>query len=131
RFQPVLGRCLGDTVAQMLAEAGLLAGSGPLPGAGQGTGGGYSAQRNSLENVGLYGDPAGLGEMTADGRSSENRGAVTSGSKRGTERAARPQTARADEKGSAAGGTEAPVPLPYRRRVAEYFQRVADETGRK
>jgi hypothetical protein len=131
RFKPVLSRCLGDTVEQMLAEAGLLPGSGPPPGGGQGAGGGYSAQRNSLENVGLYGNPAGLGEMPADGRSSDNRGALAGGSKRGTDRAARPQSAKADDKGSAAGATEVAVPLPYRRRVAEYFQRVADETGRK
>jgi hypothetical protein len=69
--------------------------------------------------------------MPADGRSAENRGAVAGGSKRGSERLARPQSAKADDKSSAAGATEVAVPLPYRRRVAEYFQRVADETGRK
>lgn len=122
-FQPVLSQCLGATIEQLLGDMGL----GAL---GEGSGNGYSAQRNSLENLGLYGNLPSA-DSGQDDRS-------TASSRAG---AGRTRTQRGVAPGQAIGAAgstttdaqsaaEASVPLSYRRRVAEYFQRIADETGR-
>src|SRR5262249_46303866 len=51
KFHPNLGQAMAATAQQLLAEAGLSQGSKQ----GMGIGDGYSSQRTSLENVGLYG----------------------------------------------------------------------------
>lgn len=51
-FQPGLGSCLGNTIAQLLAEMGMMPGSGSGFGPGQGAGGGFSALRGAMQNVG-------------------------------------------------------------------------------
>src|SRR5262249_27062348 len=43
RFKPALSECLGDSIDQLLAEAGLLPGVNPGDGPGVSSGGGYSA----------------------------------------------------------------------------------------
>jgi hypothetical protein len=123
RFQPRLAAQLGDTVAQMLADMGLDAGPG------QGAGGGSSARRSTMENVGLYGALPTLGEAESSGDSQGDLEAGA-GSRRQTERgAAQPLGGANARPAQAAGAAEAAVPLSYRRRVGAYFERIADETG--
>jgi hypothetical protein len=123
RFQPILAKGLGDTVAQMLADMGL-----PMPGQAGGQGG-YSARRSTMENVGLYGTlPTQANDDSAGAARGERAGAGRRGRDMGGN-AARPSASGAAGQAQAGGAAEASVPLSYRRRVAEYFQRIADETG--
>jgi hypothetical protein len=127
KFKPPLRDGLGQTVEQLLRDAGL------MPGRGQGGAPGSSAQRNTLENVGLYGGLPGLEELTPKpstrpggqhgiGQSSTADGGNDRGQRGSGSGATSPR---------GSGSTEMTVPPTYRRRVAEYFQRVADETGNK
>jgi hypothetical protein len=118
-FQPKLCQCLGDSVAQLLAEMGL---------------GGMSSGMGGMGTMGLYGNTAGM-----SGLGSGEFGEPSSGSDgRGEEQGARagsggnPEVYGIDE--TAAGGTatsasEAGVPLRYRRAVRQYFQRLSEELG--
>ncbi len=124
RFQPGLAAGLGNTVEQMLGEAGLLPGTGM---GGNGTGG-SSARRNA--NIGLYGALPGLGESSGlssvgGGGSGRPGSAPRSGSQPGVS-----VNTPSGKSPGATGSGEAAIPPAYRRRVAEYFQRVADETGK-
>ncbi len=130
-FQPALPGNLGNSIEQMLAGAGL-----PRPGAGMGqgtgpAGDGYSARRSTLDNVGLYGGRPPLG-------SSPRSGSGRSGAGGGPGRATAPPGGRNPTdllgvagKMDAVGQAQAPIPAPYRRRVADYFQRIAEETGER
>lgn len=129
KFQPGLGQGLGDTCEQLLAEAGLIPGQGENQ--GNGAGSGYSARRNSLDNVGLYGGlpsmnesqaGSGLSNKPRTGRPTPRGVGATPGS---PAPGAMPKTA------NATGPVEALIPPTYKRRVAEYFQRIADEVGGK
>jgi hypothetical protein len=120
RFRPGLAQGLGDTIAQMLADMGL------SPGQGQG---GYSARRSTMENVGLYGAPPSEVDAANAGAGRSDRMGQRGASQGGGSDAARPSRAGGSGPTQAAGAAEASVPLSYRRRVAEYFQRIADETG--
>src|SRR5258708_2590158 len=61
KLKPVLRNGLGDTISQLLGEAGL------LPGKGKGSGGGLTASRSTLDNVGLYGGLPGMEDVASDG----------------------------------------------------------------
>ena len=123
-FQPGLGNCMGNTIGQMLAEMGLGQGQGA---GGMGSGmGGYSAQRGGF---GLYGGMSGFGEALGAGRMGQgmyddSRPRFAAG---GNNPDRSPSTVRSEPNGEAGGAGEAGVPIRYRRRVGEYFQRVADE----
>jgi hypothetical protein len=133
RFQPVLDEGLGDTLEQLLADAGLMLGEGIGNGRGMGLGGGdgYSSRRSTLDNVGLYGGLPTLAGGERSGSGSGNRaGRPRETGEGGSERANTPAAADATQPG-AAGAADATVPAPYRRRVADYFQRIADETGKR
>jgi hypothetical protein len=131
-FQPTLLRGLGQTVEQLLAEMGLPGGGG-LGGFGLGAGqGGYSARRGG--NVGLYGSLPGMdsggqgegqfGEGAGKGEGSgsgQTRGGSNPDARTGLDQPSDPRTA---------GGADAAVPLEYRRRVSQYFQRIAEEVGK-
>ena len=130
-FQPVLGDKLGNSIEQMLADAGL-----PMPGQigrpgfglGAGTGNGFSARQSSLNNVGLYGN---LPTLVASARRGSGR-STAGGPGRSVGAAAAhhaPETTTAPGALHAAGTAQTAVPASYRRRVADYFQRIADETG--
>jgi hypothetical protein len=121
KFAPGLGQSLGQTVEQLLADMGLGDGAGS---------GGYSTRRNSLDNVGLYGRMPMMEQSSGGSRRNQQTGAV--GTRGGTTPPGRsmPGTANPSAR-TASGSAEALVPVPYRRRVAEYFQRIADETGGK
>jgi hypothetical protein len=125
-FRPQLGGAMRQTLQQMLNRR---------PGkqqAGQGGGDGYSMAQNTADNVGLYGSDQNYSESSAGGagqRQPQSRGG------KGTRAPGRAIGGTAD--GSldapgglrAGGGTDAAIPLRYRRQVGRYFQRVADELG--
>ncbi|HEV3022089.1 MAG TPA: hypothetical protein VGX76_06465, partial [Pirellulales bacterium] len=135
------GQGLGDTLAQLLADAGLKPGQGQgqgQPGSekigmglGQGAGGGYSARRSSLQNIGLYGNLPTRGQPSRQGN---GRGRMAMGGQGdGESNTSRSPggLVRGGDAMRASGASEAVVPIRYRARVEQYFQRVAEETGGK
>ncbi len=119
-FQPKLCQCLGNSIAQLLAEMGM---------------GGQSSGMGGMGRMGLYGNTAGMsgygsGEFGeprngSDGRG-EEQGANASG---GNPDVFAPGEAAAD--GTATSASEAGVPLRYRRAVRQYFQRLSEELGER
>jgi hypothetical protein len=129
-FQPSMAGALSQTAAQLLAAAGL-GKKGQQPGQGQGSGGGYSSRRSSLQNVGLYGNAPRSASPTAQGMGSGNKNSPQSGRGK-TGISAGSGDAGGFDLGSQTQGTttgEAAVPPQYRRKVGRYFQRIADEIG--
>ncbi len=122
-FKPSLSACMNASAAQLLADAGLNSGDN------MGAGSGYSAARSSLQNVGLYGAMTAMTQQARSGsgkRSATSAGSAAWGGRGGDSIG----LAAPVHTGVRAGGAgEAAVPLPYRRRVGEYFQRIADELG--
>jgi len=122
-YRSILG---GSDFSLFLAGAGLL----PSMGQGQGTGmGGYSASRNSLANVGMYGLLPSLGGEPRRGQGGHSRAhgrQRPDGSTSTADNASEPLPTTE----AAAGGRMLYVPLNYRDRVREYFERVAEETAR-
>jgi hypothetical protein len=131
-FQPVLASKLGNSIEQMLADAGL-----PRPGwatkpgfgVGTGTGNGYSARQSNLDNIGLYGNLPTLAASARQGSGRLTDGAGPSRTGGSTTPRHGPETTSAPGALQAAGQAQIPIPAPYRRRVADYFQRLADEIG--
>jgi hypothetical protein len=120
-FQPTLCQGMGNTLAQLLAAMGLGAGSG------FGGTGGYGA-------YGLYGQMAGLsgmgmGPLGRRSNGSAGRSPLSGGSAAGGENpdARRPDDASAA--GAATAGSDALVPVRYRRNVGQYFQRLSEDLG--
>lgn len=120
KFSPSLSGCLGNSVEQMLADMGL--GNGM----GTGAGGGYSAARSALDNVGLYG-----ALPTLDATGSRGGAADAAGVRAGRIGPQMPGFATASVETEAelraSGAAQTPVPPAYRRRVGEYFRRIAEE----
>ena len=119
------GDCMSNTLAQLLADAGFKQGAG----GGVGSGGGYSARRSTLNNVGLYGNLPARGNPT---QSRRGRGRVAqSGAGAAGATADMLQSENAELPGEvrASGAGGAFVPIRYRSRVEQYFQRIAEETG--
>ncbi len=131
-FQPGLAQNLGNSIEQMLADAGFpsLDQIGkPGFGTGAGTGNGYSARQNNMNNVGLYGS---LPTLVSSARQGSSRTNTTGGPGRpqGTTVARRaPEVTASPGALRGAGASQATIPAPYRRRVADYFERIADELG--
>ena len=124
KFSPGLQRNLGDTIAQLLGEAGL---PQPGQGPGQGSGSGYSSRRNSLRNIGLYGQMPGM-EQNAGNRSGKSSSGAEGG--RYTDKTNSHENAElVGARGvlEAAGSGNIPVPVRYRSRVGAYFERIVDE----
>jgi len=132
KFQPGLADKLGNSIEQMLADAGL-----SLPGQlgqigsgmGIGAGNGYSARQSNLNNIGLYGNRPTLlsSARQGSGRSAAGAGAGRPAGATAARRA--PETTSTPDALRAAGQAQTTIPANYRRRVADYFQRVADEIG--
>ena len=121
KFQPRLAGALGRTVEQLL---------GGEAGRGEGSrGGGYSMRQHTLRNVGLYGRQASPMASAKSGSGTARRGAA------GNAGAEQPIPSGSDVSpgpgGRAVGESAAAVPPQYRRRVSDYFQRVADELEEK
>lgn len=119
KFEPKLAEGIGNTVEQMLGSMNLGLGLG-------GSGGGYSAMRSSLQNVGLYGAlPTRSQESGANGGQADH-GKASNGNG-GPDGQNNPDGAGSTAKQQASGQGDAPVPPQYRKGVGEYFRRVADE----
>jgi hypothetical protein len=124
-FEPGLGESLGSTLSQLLADSGF----GQEGGLGAGRGGGYSARRNSLGNIGLYGGFPATSGMQGGQQRGANSSRGTPGYAKGSQAAAGGAGANVSTGNATTGGAEASVPSEYRRRVGRYFQRLADELG--
>ena len=125
-FRPSLGDALGQSLAQLLQNSGF--------GGGQGSGGGYSAAMNTMDNVGLYGSNPNFQESSSTGSGLSKREARAGRGRGSPGRRISDSGEGASEapgKLSASGGADAAIPLRYRRQVGRYFQRVADELGDK
>jgi hypothetical protein len=126
-FQPKLAGGLGNTVDQLLNAQGL----GMKPGMGMGGGGGYSARRSTLANVGLYGNLPRMSRTAAmsgnrDGKAQRGGDSRSDGDSSDLED---PNGYLSSGRLKAAGESGAHVPAQYRTKVGQYFQRVADELG--
>jgi hypothetical protein len=124
-FNPKLAGGMGNTVDQLLDAEGLSSGRG----AG-GSGGGYMAKRSTLRNVGIYGDLARMAKASKSGGGKAEKGMSTDG-RGGLDDKGNPLGVDASAKGRTAGEADATVPVQYKRRVGDYFRRVADEIGEK
>ncbi len=122
-FQPSLGNCLGNSIAQILAQMGMNSGIG---GMGMGAGsGGYGSRRGGM---GLYGGLPGMAGNYGDG--SQQDGAQDDAPARfhtGGSNPDQPTMFDASAEGAAGGIGQGAIPVRHLRRVGEYFQRVADE----
>lgn len=116
KFNPNLSSCMNTSVSQLLAMSGM----GPA-GAN-----GYSMNQNTPSNVGLYGNLPQIESGRTNGREDS-----PGGSWRGTggRMADSGSTATPGRNNSvtAAGSDVESVPTQYRRRVGQYFQRLAEE----
>jgi hypothetical protein len=125
-FQPKLAAGLGDTVQQLLDAEGLLPVKGN--GAGNGAGGGYSQRRSTLNNVGLYGGrPAFAGRPARAGGSRSGPGRSGAGGRDAPD-SPNPGAPGIDQYNTSAESSAA-VPPRYKKKVGQYFDRVADELG--
>lgn len=127
-FQPTLGKGLGDTIGQLMREMGLgngPGGSGTRPGMS-----GYSARRGG--NVGLYGSLPGMGAgQQGEGRQGRGDTADSTADASGGSNPDSPTQSDLPEAGRTGATGGAAVPTQYRRRVGQYFQRVAEEAAKK
>lgn len=120
KFSPGLSSSLGNTIAQLLGDMGLGDGMG-----GSGSGGGRSASRGG--NVGLYGDmPAMAGGDGGSDVTNRPDESTAPGYARDGKRANREKIATGAASGSETGEV-VEIPLPYRRRVADYFRRLSED----
>jgi hypothetical protein len=117
---PGLADLLGNTIAQLLGEAGYASG-----GNGNGTGGGMSYRPGTSDNVGLYGQMAGMDPTMSGGQGRDTR---AGGSPAGAvDPNQSPEDAAVEEALQASGTGSSVVPPGYRVRVGAYFQRIAEE----
>lgn len=123
-FQPKLAAGLGNSVDQLLQAEGLSRGANGPGGAG----GGYMARRSTLRNVGLYGGLTRAAQASKSGGGKADRGVATDG--RGDPNDPGTPMGVAGGRAARTGGeADAVMPPAYRRRVGDYFRRVADEIG--
>lgn len=129
KFSPGEG-CLGNSLSQMLADSGFKPGSKSGKSGAMGAGGGFSARRSTLNNIGLYGQIPTRGNPTESKSGNGKKSLSVGGSYRSD--ADRTSSSRLDPQGllKASGAGETAVPARYRNRVEQYFQRIADEAGK-
>jgi hypothetical protein len=125
-FNPKLAGGMGNTVDQLLDAEGLSTGRAGRGGAG----GGYMSKRSTLRNVGIYGDLAKMSKVSKSTGGRAEKGMSTDG-RGGLDDRGNPVGVDASAKGRTAGEADATVPVNYKRRVGDYFRRVADEIGEK
>jgi uncharacterized protein YdcH (DUF465 family) len=123
KFQPNLASGLGNTVQQLLEAQGLSMSRGT------GAGGGYSARRSTLNNVGLYGSLPRMSRNAAkNGNGRNTPGGAETGGGSPTD-PSDPNGYRTGGRLQAAGESGANIPAGYRKKVGAYFERVSDELG--
>ena len=113
----------------MLGDAGMSMGEGMGPGVGAGRDG-YSARRNTMNNVGLYGNSPLMSSSSQRGGAGGQQGNLPGGRNAARPDRANPNAADAARRGQVGGASDAAIPPSYRRKVAEYFQRIAEEAGK-
>jgi hypothetical protein len=117
KFQPELAAGMVDSVNEMLSSMGPM-GSGS---------GGYSAMRNSLQNVGFYGTiPLISQESSGGGGGQAQHGIATSANGSPDGQKVSGQFVNGG-KSQGSGDSATSVPPQYQQRVGDYFQRVEDE----
>jgi hypothetical protein len=121
-FQPGLSKCMGNSVAQLLAEMGLGMGQGQ----GQGMGG-YSARRNTMNNMGLYGGLPALAGQNFHGGGQGDNPAQGTGSFTGGTNASEPDLFDSAANQSASSSGSGQAPLEYRQKVGQYLRRLAED----
>jgi hypothetical protein len=129
KFRPQ--ESLGDTLNQLLSDAGFGQGQRGKKGMG-GVGGGYSARRNSLSNIGLYGQIPTRGNP-AQSKGQGKRQSLGSAGNILRSKGDAANASRLDPHGmlKASGASEISVPPGYRGKVEQYFKRIAEETSGK
>jgi hypothetical protein len=130
KFGPGEGS-MGDTLNQLLRDAGFKPGGKPGQNGQTGSGGGYSARRSATRNIGMYGNIPTRGNPQSSASSGSKASQSVGGSYR-TDTNQSPSS-RLDPHGllKSSGVSETAVPARYRGRVQEYFQRIAEEAGQK
>jgi hypothetical protein len=131
KFQPQLNNCMGDTLSQLLGDAGLKPGQGQGQGPGSGSGNGFSSRRGN--NVGMYGHMPATGQnMTGGGYGKRNQPANPSANRGGTVTGNQPNGPTATTTpGTVSGRPDINVPPQYRKKTADYFQRLVEDMGGK
>jgi hypothetical protein len=117
---------MGNSLQQMLDSMKMGSGMG-----GIGSGGGYSERRSSLANIGLYGNLPTRGQWAANSSGGQAKRGISSDGRGGPNDNNDPSAIGSIGKTKTTGESDAAVPPEYRRRVGEYFQRVADELDGK
>ncbi len=132
-FRPNLGEAMQQSLEELMQASGMGMKDGANQGMAAGGSGGYSARRSTGDNVGLYGEaPALMGSDAAGEGGSSSKGNQAGRASQGGKRshAADGSPAHPSEaKFKATSGSEAAIPLRYRRQTGRYFQRLADELG--
>lgn len=127
RFAPGMRDALGKLLVKMMA------GQGRGPSSGMGDGQGESASRSPLDNVGLFGSHSSAPESELSLAGSNNPKQRTPGATREKAGSAPSSDPVGENPALAppAAASDAAIPLIYRRRVAEYLQRIAEESERR
>jgi hypothetical protein len=129
-FQPMMGNCMKQTLAQLLAEMGF-GGGGSGMGGFLGSGSGSGAQRGFGPNVGLYGGFPGMDQPFETGF---GQGPQDEQGKGGTIGGSNPDLNSSYEtsaEGTLSGAGDGAIPFRYRRPVGKYFERLAEEIQEK
>ncbi|HOW69106.1 MAG TPA: hypothetical protein PKY77_00780 [Phycisphaerae bacterium] len=122
-FRPSLSSGMGSTIEQLLSQAGL----SPLGQEGTAAGSGYSVQRSLLQDMGMYGD---LSAVASGAQGVSRRGRVVDATQMGGQSSGQSRALPGEIPGmdfSAGGDRVLAVPVQYRRKVGQYFERIAEE----
>jgi hypothetical protein len=135
RFGPMKSG-LGETLDQLLRDAGFRPGSlenessaAPGQSGSIGAGGGSSARRSALNNVGLYGRIPATRNPTQSGSGKRRQLTVFPGGHGDSVQGNRGSALDPHGLLRASGIGESAIPARYRSRVQKYFERIADEAG--
>lgn len=121
-FRPSICQSMDATVDQLLSAEGM------NPGGGVGAGGGFSQRRSTMRNTSLYGRIPSRQRGGGQRSSKQADGPLAGGRPDGG--GDREPIGQVDvSRLHASGEADVAVPPQYKRKVGEYFQRVADELG--
>ncbi len=132
RFAPGIGKAMKSTMQKMLGDRGLNPGEkgGQSKGPGESEGAeGDSSQR--ADQASFYGSASFAPDLPiGNSKAADRLSAKSAGQAGKNSDLSTPPTDAGPNSRNHASGVEAVVPQIYRRRVAEYFQRIADETAK-
>ena len=123
KFSPSLGSSMAKTLDQ------LVPGMGSKPGGmAAGSGGGYSTQSSTMDNVGMYGTTPMIDSSQATSGNSDTDAAVGIMSQLSGDGSDQSGSGfSTNQSNSAFGNSETGVPSQYRRQAGQYMQRLAEE----